>query len=43
MLADKNSGKEIMISPKNPYAERLYTDMGFVIMDTIAQINIKEE
>ncbi len=42
-LANKNAGKEIMISPKNPYAERLYTDMGFVVTDTIAHFNTKEE
>ncbi len=42
-LANKNAGKDIMISPKNPYAERLYTDMGFAVTDTIAQFNIKEE
>lgn len=42
-LANKNVEKEIMISPKNPYAERLYTEMGFVVTDTIAHFNIKEE
>ncbi len=42
-LANKHAGKEIMISPKNPYAEQLYTEMGFTVTDTIAQINTKEE
>lgn len=42
-LADKHKDKMIMISPKNPYAERLYTDMGFVVTDTIGQFYIRKE
>ena len=35
--------KTVMISPKNSYAEHLYTNMGFVVTDTIGQIYIRKE
>ena len=42
-LAEIHKDKTIMISPKNPYAEQLYSDMGFTVIDTIGQINLREE
>ncbi|MBP3382275.1 MAG: GNAT family N-acetyltransferase [Clostridia bacterium] len=42
-LADKHKEKTVMISPKNSYAEHLYTNMGFVVTDTIGQIYIRKE
>jgi len=42
-LTAKNKRKTIMISPKNVYAQRLYTSMGFEVFDIIGELTIKKE
>ncbi len=38
-LAQKHADKTVLISPKNAYAERLYTTLGFTNYDTLGQFS----
>ena len=40
-LAAQNSEKVVMISPKNDSAEKLYTSLGFSVVDTLGEIILK--